>query len=488
MTKRLIKRILPAQAVLFIVGLAILISCPANAFASTPILHEHLNAGQDADSAHIYGSNWAYMQFTADNISHTVTSIGIYVERVLLPGIVTVSLRKAAAGIPTGSDLVSTTFNGDTIATTYVMYSLPITETTLEANRQYAIVVRATAGTAANYIMWGADNTGSLANAIYGTSTDGSLTFAVDAGTDDCLFEIWGNPCIEILSAKVFANFQQANDWLFVADVNNIYVPYYPNGDPQLYFQLQVVDNVTIKGSVDFKAWQKQPMSIYMNAATAGTLAWGSTYKIRIQALFDTGVFSVYTLVPIDWTAGSLLYLNSHVRTLASTYETYYTALNPATPTVYLISTAGQSEKVLNEAGSIIFIRGIPGLETASPSLFYTSFGVTQPADTAHVLLAPDPLTALGPDAYGRINDVALLAGTDVQTVMGWGLLGLALLIGLGCVGVGHGIAGLVIGLFFAGGAGFVFGGISIALLGVIGFVFLMLIAIWLARLLFSSA
>jgi hypothetical protein len=453
----------------------------------SPVLYEHLNTSDNASSDAIYGNIWGYQQFTiSDNISHTLTSINLYLKRVLLPGTVTVSIKHAAGGLPTGNDLVSATFNGSAISTSYVMVPLvndaagvPI-NINLEGAGQYAVVIAAKTGDASNYILWGTVGGGALAGARYGISSNGGLSYVADAGNDDALFEIWGNPCIEVLSTKVFTSYKEPDDWLILADVNNTYVPYYPNNDPQLYFQLQLISGATIKASTSFRAWGRQPLAIYLNQATAAGLTWGgANYKIRIQSLVDATVYSEYTIVTGDWSAGSLLYLDSYVRTLASTYETYNS-------TTYLASIAGQSNQVLNEAGSIMFIRGVPGLEIVRPDLFYTSFGIAKPGDTSHTLLAPNPTVALGADAYGRVAEVAALLDAGANDVLGWILLGLALVIGMACTGLGEGIAGIIIGLFFAGAAGFVFGGIPIAVIGVIGFVFLMLIVLWIAKIVLS--
>lgn len=266
-----------------------------------------------------------------------------------------------------------------------------------------------------------------------------------------------------------------------VADVNNVYVPYFPDQDPQLYFQLQLIDNSVVKASTTFRAWQRQPLAIYLNANTANGLQWGSGYKVRIQALFNSDVYSEYALVSGDWQAGSLLYLDSYIRTLASSYETYY-------DTEFLTTVAGRSDRVLNAYGSTVFIRGIPGLGTARPNLFYTNFGTELPSDTTHDLLSPNPSAMLGTDLYGRITGMANLFGTEANNIIGWTLLGIGMLVGIGCVGVGHGIAGLIIGLFFVGSAGLVFGGIPIAILGIIGFVFVMLIALWIAKLVIPTS
>jgi hypothetical protein len=278
-------------------------------------------------------------------------------------------LKHASGGLPTGNDLVSTTFDGDAISTSYLMYNFPIAETQLEQGMQYAIVVRAVAGDSSNYILWGTDAGGGLASAIAGSSINGGLSYTADA-TADGLFEIWGNPAIEVLSARVFTGYKVANDWVIIADVNNAYTPYYPNTDPQTTFQLQLIDGATIKASTTFKAWGRKPLSLYLNPTTANTMAWGSGYKIRIQSLATPAVYQEYTLVSTDWNAGSLLYLDGYIVNLASVYETY-TGLS------YLINTASGG-RVLNIDGGTVFVQGIPDLNIVRKSLFETSTAVNQ--------------------------------------------------------------------------------------------------------------
>lgn len=451
------------------------------ATAGSASIYEYLSSGQDCDSDNISASTWGYKQFTVGDASHTVTRINLYLKRVGEPGTATVSIRHATAGVPTGDDLVSTTFDGDVLTTDYQMYGFEVSETSLEEGTQYAIILRAVAGDAANYILWGVDCGGGLADAVYGNSTNGGLSFSDDS-PKDALFEIWGYPCLRIESAKVFTSYKEADDWLIVADVNNIYIPYYPDSDVQLYFQLQFIGDDVIKGAINFKVWERQPLAIYFNAATAATMSWGDDiYKVRIQALFDENVYTEYVLVADDWNAGSLLLLDGYVRTLASTYEAYYN-------TAYLTSVAGQSDRVLNEAGSIMFMRGISGLELVRPNLFYTSFGIDKPSATSHTLLAPDTEEALGADVSNRIAEVSALLGIDNPTVLGWILVAIALFVGFGCVGAGHGIAGIIIALFFGGGAGLVFGGIPVMIIGAIGFVFIILIAMWIAKIILPTS
>lgn len=417
--------------------------------------YEYYATGQDADSAKIYGANWAYMQFTAGAISHTATMLNVYIKRALLPGTVTVSLRHAAAGVPTGTDLVSTTFDGDVISTGYTMYSFAITETTLQSGQQYAIVIRAPAGDASNYIYWGTDAGGGIASAIYGVSTNGGLTFT-DGATADALFEVWGYPSIEVYGAKVFTGYMTTGDWLVVADVRNIYEPYYPTGDPQSSFQLQLLNGATIVATNTFKAWDRQPLSIYLNAATAGTLTWGSAYKVRIQLLGSATVYNEYTLTTADWTAGSLYYLDGYVRSLAAVYEDYYS-------TTYLVLTA-EKGNVLNQVGGAVFDRGIANLSTIRNNLFQNTYSAvsTTPGTFTHAgeaaIIWSD---RVGATVAGRLTDIGtIFGGISGDKVLGFIILILWLICAM-MVGTGHWVGGAIAGLPMIA-IGIYFGGLGL--------------------------
>jgi hypothetical protein len=440
---------------------------------TAPIMYEALSTGQDGNSDAIHGANWADMQFTVGATSHTATSIHLYLKRLGSPGTVTVSLRNAAAGLPTGADLISTTFDGNLLTTGYDWYSYNISETTLTATLQYAIVVRATAGDVNNCVYWGIDAGGGLANAVYGKSVNSGVTFATDA-PKDALFEIWSSPIsqgLQVIGAKVFTGYMTTGDWLIVADVNNTYPPYYPDNDPQAYFQLQVISGTTIKASTPFKAWERQPLAIYLSPATAGTLTWGSGYVIRIQCLTTTSVMEQYTLMPSDWYGGGIFWLDSHIRSLASTYQTYYTA-------TYLVATADKGN-VLNAAGGVIFDTGIPNLSIQRPGLFETTYHpVTTTAGTfthagQSAIVWSD---RVGTQVTDKLTDAGDLAGgMDGKEVLGFIILICWLICSIS-IATGHyaggAIAGLpliAIGLFF-GGIGLemilAIGGIAVVVIG----------------------
>jgi hypothetical protein len=432
----------------------------------SPVLYETLSTGYDSDSDNITGNTWGYMQFTAGTLSHTATSLQVYIKRVGTPGTCTIALYHASGGTPTGNVLATTTFNGDAISTSYNSYSFNITETAIQASQQYAIVLIADNGTASSYLKWGIDAGGSLANAVYGTSADGGLTYT--AGTPkDALFSIWGNAALSVEGAHVFTGYREDNDWLIVADTRNFYSPYYPDYDPSTLFQLQLINGSTVVASAQAKAWQRQPLAIYLNSTTAGSLTWGGTYKLRLALIGSTTVIGEYSLVTADWQSGSMAYLDSYVRNLASVYQAYYTTLTGATVT-YLVS--GVSGDSLNADGAVIFQRGIANIASVRPSLFlYVSPSITIPSAETSTGTGSSRIIMsdrLGPKLYGMLDGLAQGMGMpDAPSLAGGILIALWLLTAVICLGIGggFGIGGgliggsfwLLIGIFIIGGAFF---------------------------------
>jgi hypothetical protein len=442
--------------------------------SSTPVMYEALSTGQDGNSDKIYAANWADMQFTVGATSHTATSIHLYLKRLGNPGTVTVSLRDAAAGIPTGADIISTTFDGNLLTTSYDWYSYNISETMLTSTLQYAIVIRATSGDVNNCVYWGIDSGGGLADAVYGKSVNSGVAWATDA-PKDALFEIWSSPIstgLQVLGAKVFTGYMADGDWLIVADVNNVYTPYYPNNDPQAYFQLQLISGTTVKASAPFKAWERQPLSIYLSPATAGTLTWGSGYVIRIQCLTQTSVMEQYTLLSSDWHGGSVAYwLDSYIRSLAGSYQTYYTTLTGSAVTLLVATTDKGS--VLNADGGVIFDRGVTYLSTIRPDLFQSTYKSIAPASQTFTHAGETAIVwsdRVGTQAADTLTDAAEIAGVDS---------------GKDILGIGAWLAFLICSLLFMSGSwivgaiialpilivGLVFGGIELQAICVLVFI-----------------
>lgn len=170
-------------------------------------LHENYITGDDASSG-ILGASWESQSFTvASGESHYLTHVSLLLHRVGTPGTVTVSIRAVDGDeIPTGSDLVSTTFDGDMLPTDTDGEWWPATFASpiyLDAGTQYAIVVRATGGDANNRILWHVDITSpTYSGGVRGTSPDSGANWGAWDGTDndnyDNMFEEWGSPRLGI--------------------------------------------------------------------------------------------------------------------------------------------------------------------------------------------------------------------------------------------------------------------------------------------------
>lgn len=155
-------------------------------------VYERYQIGDD-ESLLVYGVRWESQTITP-SVSHTLNRVAIKVARGGiggLPGTITVSIRATAAGLPTGADLVSLTFDGnllDTAATgqfrQYVMPGVALTAAT-----KYAIVVRATGGDVNNHLVWREDATSpTYAGGSRCSSVDSGGTWAADT-TKDFMFD-----------------------------------------------------------------------------------------------------------------------------------------------------------------------------------------------------------------------------------------------------------------------------------------------------------
>lgn len=146
----------------------------------------------------VYDTFWMAQTFTP-TVNHNVTTIKIKCARTGSPGTVTVSIRATSGGLPTGIDLVSGTFNGDTISewNNYEWVSVTLGRAyKLLADTMYAIVVKAPAGSESpeNVLYWQLSSD-SYSGGTFCESDDSGSTWAEYAsGANDCGFEEWGNP------------------------------------------------------------------------------------------------------------------------------------------------------------------------------------------------------------------------------------------------------------------------------------------------------
>jgi hypothetical protein len=158
-----------------------------------PSRFEHYIVGDDDEKA-IFDRHWRGQSFTP-SISHNITSVRLLLRRVLLPGQITVSIRDTAFSVPTGPDLCSGTFDGNTLTTEGAGEWKEIifdTQALLLAATMYAIVIRAIDGDDSNTLRWRDDNSSpTYLPGWYLTSASSGANWNRWVGTD-MMFEEWG--------------------------------------------------------------------------------------------------------------------------------------------------------------------------------------------------------------------------------------------------------------------------------------------------------
>ncbi len=382
-------------------------------------IYEYLKTGGDGDSAAIYSDNVTAQQFTIGNVAHTVTNIRLDLKKVGSPGTVTVVIKHANdSNEPTGLDLCSGTLDGDAFSTSYTWHEFTVDETGLEDNSKYAVVVSAIAGDDSNYVLWQKDTGGGLASAVGSHSSNGGITWSSD-NPADYLFEIWGNPVISIESAAVFNNYLATGDMLFVAEIINIYPPYYPFDDSARYFDVQLLDTngVTYIASTTLKRWGDKPISIYLSADSAVPLTEGSEYYIRLRGSFTGNPSTSYQLQSDDWRGSNLDYLDKWVILTAHSMEDYY----DTTYTVLVVD-----KEILNEAGGVLFDGGIQGLSAVRPGLFQVTINLPQyelPVWTDAFMGAEGWEAQVGVDIVNMVTDAGNIFGLSGKETLAFGLL-----------------------------------------------------------------
>ena len=136
-------------------------------------------------------TGWYAQTFTTGS-AYTIGAVKLYGRKVVYPGTITVSIRATAAGAPTGADLCSGTFDGNTLTSDYAWFTVPITApVALTTATVYAICVRATATDGTSCFKWDFDAAGGYASGASYNSTDSGATWSAIAGTSDLLFNTW---------------------------------------------------------------------------------------------------------------------------------------------------------------------------------------------------------------------------------------------------------------------------------------------------------
>lgn len=341
--------------------------------SGSPSKYEYLEDASTGDSYITATANWTYQTFTTNmtSIGHSVTSIWLNLRRVGNPGDVVASIKhtsnstqgQSCWSYPTGTDLTSGALDGNAFTTAYTWYEFEVPEVCLSANTTYAIVLRAVGGDATNYVLWAA--------IVAGTYIGGNAGYSLDSGSSwtgqclaDNLFQIWGNPCINVEDAKVFNSFIEDDDWLITLLYRNFYEPYYSDGtDVRSMFYIQLTDSSgTLLAQTRCPDWGYRPGCIYLNANQVTSLEWEYPYRVRLYGDFSDYPYMEYVLQPEDWMGADLNRLDSWVIGAATLIEDYYG--------VTLTINIANKGLVLNEDGGVIFDTGIPSLSAIRPGVF----------------------------------------------------------------------------------------------------------------------
>jgi len=249
----------------------------------------------------------------------------------------------------------------------------------------------------------------------------------------------------EITGAEVYSSYIEDGDWLVVVKYKNTLEPYYGNDTSKNAFLLQLVgtDNATIIAQTPLPAWGYRPGSIYLSAATAATLVWGSSYTISMYGTDASHNVTNYTLVAADWRGSDLVVLDDWCLALATSMQTYDN-------TTY-VTTTTEKGLVLNEEGGVLFVMGIPVLNQVRPNIFQVVVADIPHEEATATWAFWDTLdpwyTAVGPELAGIFNSTGELISVDGKTV---GMLLIFILwaaIATASFATGHGTAGMALSL-----------------------------------------
>jgi hypothetical protein len=395
----------------------------------------------------IYGNIQAAQTFTVGTAAHTAYKVRLILGRIGQPGNIYVSIRNYTGGVISNADLAVVALNGNAITLDKASYDcVLVPEKSLEANKQYAIVVMAPSGDRYNYILICADSGAGYAGGTALQSSNSGISWVVQ--TFDYNFEIWGNACLNVLNAKVFKNYLVTGDWLITAETLNVSPPYYDsNQDPSTLFILSFMGLTgTTYASTPCESWEKGPIAIYLNPTQASALTWGGNYKVRLGDLSGT-VYSEYGLLSTDWNASSLTYLDNWVRLCAKDMEAYQTA-KTGTTISYLTYVADKGY-CLNQNGGAIFNQACPRLSYVRPNLFQVTSN--QPTIDNTVVATPGATTSttyqvrLGSYLSGLIDQAAGAMGvSDPKTAGGLIIVAIYFIIAFGTVVKGFAWAGII--------------------------------------------
>jgi hypothetical protein len=191
-------------------------------FESDIFVTDLLDTGADT-SVQTYGINWTAQTFQPSE-AYSISGVNLALYRTGNPGNITVALRATVAGLPSGANLASNTYDGNSLtsATTGEWIAVAFTsDYALTAGTTYAIVVSDAGGALANRINWFADTNNGYANGQECTSVNSGANWAA-VPANDMMFEVLarggtgtyrGNRIEGSLSGTTFDTSQIATNW-----------------------------------------------------------------------------------------------------------------------------------------------------------------------------------------------------------------------------------------------------------------------------------
>lgn len=380
-------------------------------------IYEYYNTNDDTGNG-IYGAVWYGQTFNVTN-SHTIDAVRLRLYQVGAAGYLYVSIRECDpdTGLPEGVDLTSGIYDGDLLITNTAgsFREISLTEYTLQADTQYAIVCYGTGADVSNGIFWRSDNSApTYDDGYFISSTDDGITWADDTAKD-FMFEVYGSPSFEIVGAQVYSGFRESDDWLIVVNYINEVSPYYPLDNPENYWLLQIMDGATLLHSQPIRDWGQRPGSLYLNAETVESMEWGVAYTIRLYGNYGDNPSTSYDLTSADWVGTSLRQLDTWCLNLARAIEEREGEE---------LLTEAEDGDVLNTVGGAIFAKGIPWLPETRPDIFQYAISTLEYSENTWTHAYEESLGTWESWMGATVTDLANKAGAIVGLSGEWALGG----------------------------------------------------------------
>jgi len=378
-------------------------------------LYEYYITSDDA-GATTYGYAWVGQTFTTGaEIPHTVSMVRVKLYRVGSPGLLTAYIFETTGSLPTGLPLAEGILNADGISngTGGGWYFIDLDEEVyLDTDTEYALVLEVQGGDSGNAAYWRYDNGNGYADGQCVITEDGGGTWG-NMGANDMMFEIWGHLGVRVLGVNVFSDFIETGDQLYVFYYQVIVGDSYMIQNPINYFNTKLLVSTTLKAQMKLPSWDLMPGSFYLNEASA--LEWvGNLTLVEISGITGTdfaGDAANYTLVASDWIGSDLELLDDWVFATARYMEDYYGE-------TLIVSMEGRY--LLNDEGSTIFARGIPGLVEYRPDIFGAGTLPGLPSDEEFTTDYQDTLEdQFGETGLASFASLAELTGTSTALIGG---------------------------------------------------------------------